>query len=332
MRRPFAWSCWRRLVSRVTSTDVPSSRLPVDRFWLVDETESDDWLAGSSDVVDRWSAPTADALHRILVLHGAGTRSADAFEPFALLAKHHEIEPKSSVTTALLLLTDHRWQSGGSHLVRRIAESGILTEEHLDLLAQTFLAAADAVYWKVPDDWFAGGPLIELPAPWVGAEEDEEYEGAGPEEEDEADGPAVARRTVFPPLRRWAAAREVNREPAAWGAMLNRAQELGGRDGAAVMAGLLDGIDVLPADAQGSLAKQGTTWPHHSVRRLAYEHIATHDGVDAVLGLALNDPNAKVRAWAATLAEPSPGALPVAERALFGAVEGPDECDQSTLF
>jgi hypothetical protein len=298
----------------------------------VDETDSDDWAAGRSDFVDRWSAPTADALHRILVLQGAEDRSADSFEPFALLGKHHEIEPETSVTTALLLLTDRRWQGGASHLVRRIAESGILTDEQLDLLAQTFLAADDGVYWQLPDHWFAGGPVIELPALWVGAEEEEEYAEAGPEEEDEANGPVVARRTVFPPLRRWAAARELNREPSGWGAMMNRAQELGGRDGAAVMAGLLDGIDVLPADARAFLAERGSPWPHDSVRRLAYEHIATREGVDAVLRPALDDPSAKVRAWAGQLAEPSPGDSPADELGLSGDVEGPDDCAQSTLF
>ena len=55
--------------------------------------------------------------------------------------------------------------------MRRIAESAILSDEELDLLAQTFLSAGDAVYSRVPDEWF-GDDAIEIeigPAPQQGA-------------------------------------------------------------------------------------------------------------------------------------------------------------------
>ena len=107
--------------------------------------------AGLQELVELWSANSADDLHRVLVLHPVMRRSADAFEPYGLLVKHHEAEPDSSIVTALLLLTDPRWRDGVSHLVRRIEDEGVLDTGALDLLARTFLSADKVLYWKVPD-------------------------------------------------------------------------------------------------------------------------------------------------------------------------------------
>jgi hypothetical protein len=76
---------------------------------------------GLEELLELWSAPNADALHRVLVLRPPVRGSADAFEPFALLQQHHQSEPDSSLTTALLLLTDRRWRNGVARLVRRPA-------------------------------------------------------------------------------------------------------------------------------------------------------------------------------------------------------------------
>src|SRR5713101_5511297 len=81
------------------------------------------------EFVELWSAPTADALHRVLVLHQPIRGSADVYEPLSLLEKHHEAEPAGSVVTATLLLTDRRWRKGVGQLVRRIAESTILEQD-----------------------------------------------------------------------------------------------------------------------------------------------------------------------------------------------------------
>lgn len=144
--------------------------------------------------MDLWSANDADALHRVLVLHQPVRGSADAFEPFCLLQKHHETEPDHSLTTALLLLTDRRWRNGSARLVRRMADSAILDIEQLALLAHTFLAADDALYWRVPEEWFAGGELvIDLD---TGKVLDEHADESAPA------GPTVARREVSPPPRR----------------------------------------------------------------------------------------------------------------------------------
>jgi hypothetical protein len=145
---------------------------------------------------------------------------ADAFEPYFLLSKHHEAEPEQTLATAVLLLTDARWRKGASHLVRRIADGGLLDEEQLDLLARTFLAAEDAVYWTVPADWFATVG-IEIALDVAVDEEDEEEED---EDEEDEDGPVVARRELAPPRARpgaddvgGAARPRARAERASWG-------------------------------------------------------------------------------------------------------------------
>lgn len=248
---------------------------------------------GLGELLDLWSANSADALHRVLVLHQPVRANADAFEPFCLLQKHHKTDPEHSLTTALLLLTDRRWRNGSARLVRRIAESGILDAEQLDLLAHTFLAADDALYWQIPEEWFAGGEfVIDLDSGTVLDEDAHDSEPVGP---------TVARREVFPPLRRWAAAHELACDPSVWAALLSRARELDARHGASVAAGVLDCIDVLPATAARCVVTQANSWPDQTVRRLALEFIAAHDGATAAAALAVNDPNARIRAWAANL-------------------------------
>ena len=254
---------------------------------------------GAREFVELWSAPTADSLHRVLVLHQPIRSSADASEPFSLLEKHHEAEPASSVVTATLLLTDRRWRKGVGQLVRRIADSTILDQDQLDLLARTFLAADKALYWQVPDDWF-GDDYIVIDLGAMTSEPDDE------DLDDDSDdlvepGPTVARREVAPPLRRWAAARAASREPAVWAALFTRTRELDARSAAAIMAGLLDAIDALEPSVQRLLVKEATRWPDQAVRRAGLALVAEREGPEAAVKLAANDPNARVRASAGSL-------------------------------
>jgi hypothetical protein len=193
----------------------------------------------AAELVELWSAPTAEELHRVLVLHPPFHRGANAFEPYQLLSKHHEIEPTGSVVTAMLLVTDPRWRDGAGNLLRQIEQSGMLDDDQLDLLAEAFLAAGEALFWAVPDHWFSAiGIVIE-----VGDVEEADDEAVV--ETEEVDGPTVARREVYPPLRRWAAGRLVGRRPESWVQVLARTGEVDARAGAAVMSGLLDVVDVL---------------------------------------------------------------------------------------
>jgi hypothetical protein len=107
-----------------------------------------------AEFFDLWTAETTDDLRRILVLYPPLRRTADALEPFVLLSKHHEKDPAGSPVTTMLMVTDIRWRDGAGRLIRRIEQSGIVDDRALDLLAEAFLAAGDALFWDVPDGWF----------------------------------------------------------------------------------------------------------------------------------------------------------------------------------
>ena len=276
------------------------------------------------ELVSLWTAATADALHRVLVLHPYARGSADAFEPIALLTKHHATEPGTSVATASLLLTDRRWRGGVGQLVLGIADSGLLTDEQLDALALAFLAADRYMYWPVPDAWFTAESVALVISDDVGEDADEVAV---------SEGPAVAARDVAPPVRRWAAARLVAQDPAAWAQVLARAQDLDARHGAAVVAGMFESIEHMPAAAQAWLVTKGTTWPHQSVRRAALKVVAARDGADVAFQLAHADPNAKIRDWAATLDRSNPGAPELEVDASHrGRDRSHGDSDQPTLF
>lgn len=279
---------------------------------------------GLGESLSLWSAASADDLHRVLILHPHVRESADAFEPMALLNKHHATEPETSVETAVLLLTDRRWRCGLRHLVDRIAGSGLLTGEQLDLLAMTFLAVDRCVYWQVPDEWFSEESVI------IVVNDDG---GGDTNDAEEELSPAVAAREVGPSLRRWAAARLLAGEPTSWPRLLARAEDLDSRHAAAVVAGMFDSIESMPSAAQALLVTKGATWPHQSVRRAALEFVAALDGADAAARLAHVDPNAKIRSWAATLDLPQMGPRHMEGGESEAAPDlAPSEVDQPTLF
>lgn len=224
----------------------------------------DDW-SPLDDLVALHTAGDAGELHRRLLCFGDGRgNKADAFEPWCLLHQFHKDDPAGAVVTALLLLTDRRWRNATGRLVRRIEESGLVPDDQLDLLAQTFLAAGAQVYWEAPRDWF-DGPAIVLDAggPYdVDVMEDEE-----PGDPD--DGPVVFARDVRPPLRRWAAARAVRSDPCCWGALAQQARQVDPRGGAAIIHGLVDSIDLLAPAARDLVLDLAENWPHRKLREAA---------------------------------------------------------------
>jgi hypothetical protein len=204
--------------------------------------------------------------HRMLVtLPPVPGNTGDTFLPWCLFHKFHEGQPEGAATTAMLLVTDRRWRTATGRLIGRIAESGLVPAEHLDLLAQTFLAAGRHVYWELPAEWFDGpGIVIE----GADTEPDAPDEGSAAEE---SDRPVVAAREIRPPVRRWAAERLVRADPAMWGAMVARARELDSKNGPAVLRGVLDAIDTLPEPARKLILTLCADWPNHDVRKAARE-------------------------------------------------------------
>lgn len=289
-----------------------------------DEVDPNDGLA---EVADIWNAETADDLHRVLVLHPPMRGSADAFEPFQLLVKHHEAEPESSTVTAMLLLTDRRWSKGVGQLARRIDEAAILNATDLDLLAEAFVRADEALYWQIPDDWFGEDSVVI------------DLESGGPPPGEEAaerpDGPAVVRREVFPPLRRWASSRLTHGDATAWGGLLARARDLGGRGGASLVSGLLDAIGSLPLAAQDVLVDMAIEWPDQAVRLLGFGQLAQRKGPQAAHDRAIRDRSARVRAWADSILDASQPTSEVKATGTprdDGQVGGGASGEQPTLF
>jgi hypothetical protein len=316
---------------------------------------------GTMEVVALWEAATPAELHRVLVLYPPIRRTSDAHEPFALLEKHNEIEPAASVTTAMLLLTDLRWRGGVGDLARRIEASAILESDVLGLLAQAFLAADDAVYWAVPDDWFSEGITIDLDDPGSSADADDTADdpgssadaddtaddpGSSADADDTADDPgssadaddtadeprAVARRVVVPPLRRWASEWMTRHDPSAWSSLLARARELDSRSGAAIVVGVLDAIECLDPRVQQFVISRAIRWPHQSVRRPGLALIADRDGPEAAYALGKDDRDARIRAWAESLVRPGTGQPADGGPRVRRATEAADSAEPPKLF
>lgn len=229
------------------------------------QVDLDDECSPLDDLVALHSAEDVGELHRRLLCFGdGGGNRADAFEPSCLLHRFHADEPDSAAVTALLLLTDLRWRNATSRLVRRIEESGLVPHDQLDLLAPTFVAAGPQVYWEAPGDWFDGPAIVLDPdshdvVDVVAAEDLEEPD----------DGPVVFAREIPPPLWRWAAARAVRSDPACWGALVKWARAVEPRAGAAIMFGLVDGIDLVAPAARGFLLDIAERWPHRRLHEAA---------------------------------------------------------------
>jgi hypothetical protein len=225
---------------------------------------TDDWTP-LDDLLVLHTADDAGELHRRLVCFpDGGGNKADAFEPWCLFHKVHEDEPEGAVVTALLLLTDRRWCHATGRLVRRIEESGLVPDDQLGLLAQTFLATGAQVYWEAPANWF-DGPAIVLDTDDANAGDVIEEEESG----DPDDGPVVFAREVRLPLRRWAAGRAVRSDPSCWGALVQRARQVDPRAGAAIVHGVLDSIDLLAPAAREFVLDLAENWPHGKVREAA---------------------------------------------------------------
>jgi len=113
----------------------------------------------------------------------------------------------------------------------------------------------------------------------------------------------VIDRMVPPPLRRWAAARVVTRDPRRAADVLVRIGEMEAGAGDATMAGLLDAAVSLPPEARVAMTELGCAWTNGTVRLRALKLVAETDREAALRGAAA-DASATVRAWGQKLASP----------------------------
>ena len=180
--------------------------------------------------------------------------------------------------------------------MRHIAESGLIDDTDLDMLARAFIAADNDVYWRVPESWF-GDESVEIHM-GDGTESDTDEV---PDEEE-----AVAARRVAPPLRRWAAARLIACDPSEWAPLFVEARDRQGAEGAAIMRGLLDELHSLEDAVQGVVIEVGVGWSQAGVRRHALERLADRGERQIAYDRALRDPSAGIRRWAPALLETDP--------------------------
>lgn len=263
--------------------------------------------------LDLHEAQTPEELW-IVLLVPHGIRSSSAWEEPYLLFRHFHLEdPTDAATTALLLCTDYRWRKATHHLIREIVESGLLGEQALDLLATWFLAIDLGV--KVPRRLFAAAPVVftqsgsseatvtvDLPRP-----------GMAPTLADRRRGNDLVgvRRSVWPPLRRWAAARQLRSATAGWRDLVEIAAGLPSREAAMILAGVMDAADSIPEIERAAAIEGGLTWGSAIVRLAALPALAAFEGPDAAKRRAATDPSEKVRAWGEKASRPKQ--LPLGE-------------------
>jgi hypothetical protein len=242
-------------------------------------------------ILDPWEdlaalcgAATPAALWRYLVTTSTLRAELNDFEAIVAFKRLHSQGAPGALRTAALLCTDPRWRRCTTTLVARVEESGILCARELDELAAGFLWD-DRYSWPVPEIWLRhrSGPRRK---------------GRGRRI------PVAIDRAIWPPLRRWAAARVAHRDPERTPDVLARVETLEARDGDAVMQGLLDACKTFPDGAREALVELGCQWPNGAVRLRALRLLSTGDP-DRALSMALADPSGLVRGRARRL-QPSP--------------------------
>jgi hypothetical protein len=243
----------------------------------------------------RWADTTHD-LHAAssveelwgVLLSWHGIRSSTQWEEaYVLFRRFHAEEPAGAVITVALLCTDHRWRRASHHLIARIVASGLLAAADELQLAEWFTAPTLGVGLEVAEnasldeiaDLSAGLVMVPVGDPGV----------------------TVVERSIWPPLRRWAAARLVAQDPKCWRSLLDAASALPARDGAALAAGVMDATTHLPSAERAEAVDAGLASGSGVVRLAALPALAAIEGTGYALARVATDPSAKVRAWTPTV-------------------------------
>ncbi|MCC5952704.1 MAG: hypothetical protein JJU45_11475 [Acidimicrobiia bacterium] len=289
-------------------------------------------------LLDLHAAQTPGELWIVLLIPHSIRSSWDHREPYRLFRGFHREDPTDAATTALLLCTDHRWRKATHHLIHELDESGLLDDHALDQLAEWFLAAG--VHVKVPRRLFAGAPVAFTPSGSGDATvtvDPPRREGVPSRSgrRREADLVSIP-RSVWPPLRRWAAARQLRSAEASWRDLVAIADELPSRDAAMIVAGVMDAADTIPDGERTTAVEVGLTSSSGIVRLAALPALAAIEGIDAARRRAAADPAEKVRAWATKAPRPRPfsvGEHPESDAdQLPGDARQPPPGDQPSLF
>ncbi len=250
---------------------------------------------------DLQSASTVEGLWGVLVAWHGIRGSSGWDEPYRLFMRFHRHDSTSAEVTAALLCTDYRWRTATRHLIDRLTASGVLDDERLDELA----------------DWF-GGEACEISIETPDTQRPDRH--------------ATGRRPIWPPLRRWAARHQVERHPERWRDVIDASAALSSRDAVAIVAGVMDAADHVPADDRPALAQIGVRHGSGTVRVAALPILASTAGTQAAMSAAQRDPSTKVRAW--TPRDSPSGSGPSGDDATASSVADPSgsAMGQASLF
>ena len=244
-----------------------------------------------------FEAGSAEELWRVLLMSGGLPSSPNSWDADLLWRHHHGDGQPGGLTTALLLCTDRRWRRATSGLIAAIASSGVLDSGALAELARRFLEGTTLI-WEAPAEW-SEGPWIDIPLDPV---EDVSVVAEGAD--DVEFGPMLFPRRVPPPLHSWAAAELVRHNPTAWAEVWEQAQTLDAAASSAALAGILDALGALSEPAASEMLAFGLSWGRGSVRLVALERLAEHEGAAVARRRAAADPDTKIRQWAEKLGRP----------------------------
>jgi hypothetical protein len=232
-----------------------------------------------AELVTLHGAESPMELQRVLVIPG---RRSDTLPDEACWAfgRAHGQDDTGLVESAVLAVTNHRWQKVARRLLDSLAEEGVLVGAG-DVLS-TVLLEADVVPVTVPGSW-----LVEFYLQRRG-------------DRDGRLDPAktfTLERRLPPQVRRWAAARHVGtREGIA--RVLRRALRMDSRHGAAAVLGLVDGSEGLGGTEALEVLELAADWPSPDVRLAALQRLASRGLQSEALDRAATDRAAHIRRWA----------------------------------
>lgn len=189
--------------------------------------------------------------------------------------------------SALLLCTGWRWRRVSAQVLAGILESGFLDDNDQDRLADTLLWQ-ERVHYRYPI-WWIGTSFVEY---HLGAPK------AGRTIRVDPDTLSTADRSVWPPLRTWAAGHVLCRGRAAADDILQHARSLPARDAAAVVTGAVRVADALDDDQARTVLNAALDWGHKAPRKAALERLLADGDDELVQALAADDPDASIRQWA----------------------------------
>lgn len=238
----------------------------------------------------------ADELCRRLVAAPWGWRSSTRhMEGVALLAQVHGTGELPDSFVALLLCACRRWRRVTARLIAAIEDCGLLGDVQLDELAESLLCQES---------------VVSYPLSWISPQALEIDVEAGSSRALIADEDALAlaqhRLSLAPPLRRWAAHRALNTDPARLDDLLRRAETFAPRHRAALIHGVLDAADALDESGRRAVVDVGLQTAQTGVRRTALDRLCELDGPVPALRRARADNNACVRTWQPRHPEPAP--------------------------